>query len=105
VKFKKSPAINTDVYAVRVVDPNGIGRNYTFFPDSEHGPEFMELFNDLKDKAKKAWDGSDEKPKVVRNYWSKDKIKVTVKGRLNIVSLEQANPQVYVKSVEDLRFD
>lgn len=41
---------------------------------------------------------------MVRNYWKKTHIKVKVSGTLNVVSLEQANPQVYIKDPADLTF-
>jgi hypothetical protein len=101
-KFEKSPAISTDVYAVRIVDANGIGRNFTLFPDSDDDAQFMQIFQGLAAKAKAAWDASTETPTVVRNYWKKESVKVTVSGTLNVVSTEQANAQVYIKSVDDL---
>lgn len=101
-KFDKSPAISLDTYAIRVVDANGIGRNFTLFTDlsTEAGAE---LFFALRDKAAAAWDASPEAPTVVRNFWKKESIKVTAKGRLNVVSSEQANAQVYMTAVEDLK--
>ena len=58
VQFKKSPAITRDIYAVRVVDPNGIGRNFTFFPSPHNDGDFMEVFEELSDKAEAAWQAS-----------------------------------------------
>lgn len=101
VYFKKSPAISTDVYAVRVVDANGIGRNFTFFPDAA-GSEFMALFNKIKEKTAARWNAYNGTKDVLRNYRKAEGLKVKVTGRLNVVSLEQANPQIYIKSVDDL---
>lgn len=102
VKFNKSPAISVDVYAVRVVDANGIGRNFTLFPDTEDEDQFGAIFQSVSDKAKAAWNAAPEEAQVVRNFWKKESIKVTVKGRLNVVSSEQANAQIYVKSADDV---
>jgi hypothetical protein len=104
-KFEKSPAISRDVYAVRVVDANGIGRNFTLFPDTDDQDEFVRIFDGISAKAKAAWDHSAAKPEVVRNFTKKEAVKVKVKGRLNVVSLEQANAQVYIKSIDDLTFE
>lgn len=102
VKFEKSPAISTDVYAVRVVDANGIARNYTFFPDTEDQDKFMEIFMGVSAKSKAAWEASAQAPAVVRNFREKTTLKVRAKGRINVVSSEQANAQVYLTSADDL---
>lgn len=105
VKFDKSPAINRDVYAVRVVDGNGIGRNMTFFPDvAADDDAFGEIFMAISAKAKKAWADAAETPGVLRNYNEKKTIHVVANGKLNIVSTEQANAQVYLKSADDIEF-
>lgn len=98
-KFDKSPAINRDIYAVRVVDANGVGRNFTLFPADA---EDFELFKALMVKAKTAWDSSAEEPQVVRNFWKKESLKISVTGTLNVVSPDQANAQIYVKSADDI---
>lgn len=102
VLFKKSPAISRDVYAVRVVDANGIGRNYTLFPNTDDMDAFTALFDGLSEKAKAAWDGAAEEPRVVRNFFEKTSVKISAKGMLNVVSTEQANAQVYMTSLDDL---
>jgi hypothetical protein len=104
VKFDKSPQINRDIYAVRIVDPNGIGRNFTFFADvSMADPEgFMKLFEELSAKADKAWTESKQEQQNVRNFYKKPSIRVKVAGRMSNVSPSQANPQIYIKSAEDL---
>ena len=59
VKFDRSPSIpNSDVYAVRIVDSNGIARNYTFFPgvSPEKEPNrFGEIFMNVTAKAQEIW--------------------------------------------------
>jgi hypothetical protein len=103
VKFKKSPAISLDVYAVRIMDANGIGRNMTLFPDwPQDSPEFGEVFMAISAKAKAVWDAVKEEPGVVRNFHEKKTVRVVAKGKMNVVSTEQANAQVYLKSADDL---
>lgn len=105
-KFHQSPAISLDVYAVRFVDANGLGRNMTFFPaDGVSEAEFMEIFTAISAKAKAAWDQSQTEPVVVRNFYEKSSIKVKAKGILNVVSTEQANAQVYIRSADDVSFE
>lgn len=105
VKFEQSPAISTDVYAVRIVDGNGIARNMTFFPDAEMDDEaFGEIFMAISAKAKTAWEQAQEVPHVVRNFNEKKSIRVIARGKINVVSTEQANAQVYLKSADDLEF-
>jgi hypothetical protein len=105
VKFDKSPAINTDVYAVRIVDGNGIGRNFTFFPDvAADDDAFGEIFKAISAKAKKAWAEAEEAPGVQRNSYEKKTVHVVAHGKLNVVSTEQANAQVYLKSADDIEF-
>lgn len=101
-KFEKSPAIMMDTYAVRVVDANGVARNFTFFPDEEDPAKAGALLRLIGKKAAAAWNDAAAAPVVVRNFWKKEGLKVTAKGWINVVSTEQANPQVYLKSVDDL---
>jgi hypothetical protein len=108
VKFNKSPAINTDVYAVRVVDGNGIARNMTFFPSTDVESDtdgFVKLFKDISAKAANAWNAKAEiSATAVRNFYEKKAIKVKAKGMLNVVSTEQANAQVYLDTADNLEF-
>lgn len=103
IKFNKSPAIFSDTYGVRVVDANGIARNFTFFP-GDHGDGMRALNKAISLKAKEAWDASSEEPAIVRNYFKKEGLMVKVAGRLNVESPDQANPQVYIYKIEDLTF-
>ncbi len=105
VRFLQSPQINTDVYAVKVRDSNNIVRNFTFFPDADFSsPNFVELFNNLNDKAAAAWTEGAATAQPARNHMVNPQIQVTVKGRMNIVTNDQANPQIYISKVEDLTF-
>lgn len=104
VKFKKSPAIFSDTYGVRVVDANLIARNFTFFP-GDHGDGMIALNKAISLKAKQSWDASEEEPTIVRNYFKKEGVRVKVSGRLNVESPDQANPQIYINKIEDLTFD
>jgi hypothetical protein len=105
VKFIKSPAISSDTYAARVVDNNSIARNFTFFPGDHGGGDIMQLFTDLRAKAKAEWEASPEQEAVVRNYTAKKSIWVKATGIMNVESPDQANPQINIGKVEDLVFE
>ncbi len=105
VKFYQSPSIRLDIYALRVVDANGIGRNFTFFPgnDLNEDPDgFMEVFGQLSEKAKNAWDRSEFSFTPARNFVENKKIRVRANGIMNVASKNQANPQIYLMSSDDL---
>jgi hypothetical protein len=104
VKFDKSPAIRTDVYAIRVVDSNGIARNFTLFPSVTDQDQFVEIFKAVVAKSKKAWDHSMESGIALRNFNGKPSVQIEADGVLNIVSSEQANAQIYLDSAEQVTF-
>lgn len=109
VLFKKSPQINRDVYAVKVVDSNGIQRNFTFFPNIDFSQEganeaFSQLFESISRKSVEAWNQVDIPPLKDRNHLHQPAVTVRVTGILNIVSKTQANPQVYINDIQDLKF-
>ena len=109
VKFSQSPQITRDIYAIKVVDPNGIARNFTFFPQvdfSQPGANdtFMKLFEAISSKSAEAWEESGTTSLKARNHEHQPRVKVIAKGVLNIVSKSQANPQVYLTHVNNLSF-
>ena len=65
----------------------------------------MQLFTDLRAKAKAAWEASPEPEAVVRNYTAKKSIWVKATGIMNVESPDQANPQINIGKVEDLFFE
>ena len=103
-KFDRSPAITTDVYAIRVVDKNGIGRNFTLFPASQESDKFIEVFRSISAKAKAAWTNDLLDSVVVRNFRKKESVIVKAQGKINVVSSEQANAQIYIENSEDVQF-
>jgi hypothetical protein len=104
VKFEKSPAISTDVYAIRVVDSNGIARNFTLFPAVNDPDQFVEIFKAVSEKAKKAWESSTDPGLPIRNFYGKQSVQIEAEGTLNIVSSEQANAQIYLESADQVSF-
>jgi hypothetical protein len=104
VKFEKSPAISTDVYAIRVMDSNGIARNFTLFPAVKDPDQFVEIFKAVSEKAKKAWESSTAPALPIRNFYGKQSVQIEAEGTLNIVSSEQANAQIYLESADQVSF-
>lgn len=100
--FYKSPQINLNVFAIKHKDPNGLERNFTFFPDYNTDNEidqFMELFGEIQNKLNPVWDAETEGRQQGRNSMYNPKIKVKVSGKINVVSKSQANPQIYIKEI------
>ena len=106
VRFPASPAISRDVYAVKVSDANGIARIYTLFPGLgfEDPAAFNALFTALAEKAQLAWQAGAVTAVAGRNYFVNPAVQVTVSGRINVTSANQANPQLYIDNVEQLEF-
>ncbi len=104
VKFDQSPAIRTDIYAIRVEDLNGIARNFTLFPSSTDQEEFVRVFRAVGAKAKATWTESAFPTLVIRNFSAKKDIRVKANGRINVVSSEQANAQIYLDAPENVTF-
>ncbi len=103
-KFDQSPAIRTDIYAIRVEDLNGIARNFTLFPSSSDQDEFVRVFRAVSAKAKAAWTESAFPALVIRNFSAKKGVWVKAHGRINVVSSEQANAQIYLNTAEDVTY-
>ncbi|MEI8025901.1 MAG: hypothetical protein WCI18_06110 [Pseudomonadota bacterium] len=104
VKFDQSPAIRTDIYAIRVEDLNGIARNFTLFPSSTDQEEFVRVFRAVSAKAKVAWTESAFPTLVIRNFSAKKGVRVKANGRINVVSSEQANAQIYLEAPENVTY-
>ena len=110
VKFDKSPQINRDIYAVKITDRNNVERNFTFFPDvsfsnpptKEESEKFMSIFSKISAKVTKAWEENKDSAELARNHSVNPLIRISVSGRMNIVSKTQANPQIYITHPDDL---
>jgi hypothetical protein len=104
VKFDRSPAISTDVYAIRVEDLNGIARNFTLFPGTQDAQEFMRIFRAVSAGAKAAWAEDLSPQMVIRNFSSKKGTWIKATGKINVVSSEQANAQIYLDAPEKVTY-
>ena len=100
VKFEKSPQIKFDIFALRDITETGFWRNFTLVNFSD-----PQLFKALREKAALAWAQNERCREDARNSEINRSIQVTAKGLKNVVSQNQANPQVLIQSIDDLSFE
>ncbi len=89
VYFPKSPQIRFGVYAIQVKDTDGLSRNYTLvnFEDPD-------VFSEIRKKLDKIWSEATTTPKDGRNCLIQPSIQIRAEGDGNVVSPNQANPQI-----------
>jgi hypothetical protein len=97
IKFPRSPQLNFDVYAIEV-ETQGIKRDFTLvnFEDAKQ-------FQAIRDKLSKIWDSQAKTAVPGRNMLINSNVTITASGRVNIVSPEQANPQVLLNTADDIQ--
>ena len=97
VKFTQSPQLKFDVYAIEV-ETKGIKRYFTLvnFEDTDE-------FQNIRDKLAQIWDNNLETAKSGRNMLINPEVKIEAHGITNIVSPEQANPQILLKNAEAIQ--
>lgn len=103
--FEKSPQINRDVFAIKVSDSNEIQRNFTLFPGIDPVKNlsgFMQLFEAISSKMQSEWSNLEQYKQRERNSYSNPKVVITAYGKMNIVSKNQANPQLYISDLSDI---
>ncbi|MEB3230306.1 MAG: hypothetical protein VKJ64_04795, partial [Leptolyngbyaceae bacterium] len=96
VKFPQSPQIQLDVYALNV-DTDGIQRTFTLV-----NFEDMEEFGRIGDRLAEIWDSHADTAVNGRNFLVNPAITLQVQGIVNVISPEQANPQILLAGVESL---
>jgi len=99
VRFPKSPQIKFDVFAVTQTDKWGHVRNYTLLNFSD-----FELFTNMRKKIAKLWASDKDKSHIEfrRGRFLNCSLQLRVKGTFNVVSSNQANPQVLISSLDDI---
>ncbi|PZD73803.1 hypothetical protein C1752_01652 [Acaryochloris thomasi RCC1774] len=95
VKFPQSPQLNFDVYAIEV-ETQGINRTFTLV-----NFENPEEFKNIRDKLAEIWDSHTETITTGRNMLINPEVIVEATGNINVVSTEQANPQILLKTTAD----
>jgi hypothetical protein len=97
VKFPQSPQLKFDVYAMEV-DTQGIKRYFTLI-----NFENMAEFENIRQKLAKIWDENETTAVSGRNMLINPEVKIEAIGTANIVSPEQANPQILLDSAEQIQ--
>ncbi len=98
VMFPKSPEIIFNVFAVQQLLPAGLNRQYTLVNFDNPA-----VFAKIRAALQKAWDEHPGEFTNGRNKLVSTRIEVTATGIFNEVDASQANPQVLLKSLDDLK--
>ena len=96
VQFPKSPQLRFDVYAIEV-ETDGINRTFTLL-----NFEDMAVFEGVRNKLATIWETHQSTVVRGRNFLMNPDVIVQASGMINVISPEQANPQVLLESVEDV---
>ena len=96
VKFPQSPQLKFDVYAMEV-DTQNIKRYFTLINFDD-----MAEFEKIRQKLAKLWDENAQTAVSGRNKLINPEVTIEAKGTANIVSTEQANPQILLNSADDI---
>ena len=97
VKFPQSPQLKFDVYAMEV-DTRGIKRYFTLINFDN-----MAEFEKIRQKLAKIWNDNESTAVSGRNMLINPNVKIEATGLANIVSPEQANPQILLDSAEQIQ--
>lgn len=96
VKFPKSPQVKFDVYGMEVLT-EGIPRYFTLV-----NFENIQKFERIRLKLAQVWEQNLETVKRGRNLLINPNIMIKAEGKINLVSPQQANPQLLLDSANDV---
>ena len=97
VKFPQSPQLKFDVYAIEV-DTQGIKRYFTLI-----NFEDMTEFQNIRSKLAQIWDDNVATAISGRNMLINPQVNIEATGLGNIISPEQANPQILLQTAQQVR--
>ncbi len=100
VMFPQSPQIMFNVFALRTRDAEGIEREYTLV-----NFENSTLFTEIRRRLQGSWDIMSEYARNDRNKLLNERILVKVKGIKNVMAGDQANPQILINDIKDLKIE
>ncbi|ACB53009.1 unknown [Crocosphaera subtropica ATCC 51142] len=97
VKFPQSPQIKFDVYAIEVMT-QGLSRYYTLvnFEDAKE-------FENIRKKLANIWNNHLDTVKPGRNFLINPNINIEAQGKINIISPQQANPQILLDNATKIQ--
>ncbi len=97
VKFPRSPQLKFDVYAIEDVS-QGITRDFTLV-NFENIAEFTKI----REKLAEIWEQNSSTAIAGRNMLINPEVMIEASGKINLISTEQANPQILLKSAQQVR--
>ena len=97
VKFPRSPQIKLDVYAI-AVQTEGVKRYFTLVNFQD-----MDQFQAILDKLAAIWEDNQNAAVNGRNVLIEPNVTIEATGQINMISAEQANPQILLSSLNELR--
>lgn len=97
VKFPRSPQLKFDVYAIEEVT-QGINRDFTLV-----NFEDIAEFTKIREKLAELWEQNSSTAIAGRNMLINPEVTIEATGKVNLISTEQANPQILLKSAEQVR--
>jgi hypothetical protein len=97
VKFPQSPQIQFDVYAIEV-ETYGVNRTFTLVNFDD-----LAEFQKIRDQLSEIWDSHAQTVTSGRNLLINPEVIVEATGTINVVSTEQANPQILLKTAADFK--
>lgn len=98
VMFPKSPQTKFNIFALFPEDSDGVRRQYTLLGD-------VEVFTAMRLKLQEVWDKHIQSAEYERNKFINRKIVITAKGTKNVSVPNQANPQIFIDSADDVVID
>jgi hypothetical protein len=97
VKFPQSPQLNFDVYGIEV-DTQGIKRYFTLVNFDN-----LDEFANIRSLLAKIWDDNRATAVSGRNMLLNPEVTIEARGIVNVISPEQANPQILLDSTEQIQ--
>lgn len=102
VQFPQSPQLRFDVYAIDVemeVEPEGVKRTFTLV-----NFENMDEFQRIQEKLATLWNSHLDSVVPGRNRLINTAVRIEASGVMNVVSPNQANPQILLDSADDVQY-
>jgi hypothetical protein len=100
IMFPKSPEILFNVFAVQQELPGSLKRQFTLVNMDDPA-----AFKKIREALQAAWDRHPGQFVNARNKLLSTKIQVTATGIFNEVDPSQANPQILLKTVDDIKIE
>lgn len=97
VKFPRSPQLKFDVYAMEV-ETQGVKRYFTLINFQD-----MAEFENIRQKLAQIWDKNAATAVSGRNMLINPDVTIQAQGLTNIISPEQANPQILLESAAQVK--